>query len=218
MLSGGSVASWSVTRVADTVTVQVSSSTKSESGSSVKVVPSPLALAVCAPLVEHEMVNQPLAVLTASENVMLMFEPTATPLASASGDVTVTDGALSLQLCGGVAELRADGVATLKSAALLSVSWQPLLARKSLVIPEIVGAGPEPSKKLAPLAPVPYPTRSTIRANAAAEQGAEPPLQPRPVAPVTSATLPAPAAMAIGVASVTSAVGIGSPTAAFDAS
>ena len=43
-------------------------------------------------------------------------------------------------------------------------------------------------------------------------------LQPSVVVPVASATLPAPAAIAIGVASTTSVAGRGAPTAAFDAS
>ncbi|MGW4642454.1 hypothetical protein ACWEN6_28330 [Sphaerisporangium sp. NPDC004334] len=53
---------------------------------------------------------------------------------------------------------------------------------------ELVSAGAAaPSEKLA----VPYPTRSPSRASWSAVQGAEPPLQARPSAERTSATLPA---------------------------
>src|SRR3954454_21860325 len=56
---------------------------------------------------------------------------------------------------GGEARLRGLGTAAPKSAALLSVSVQPSFARKSDVVAPIVGAGPEPSKKFAPVVPVP---------------------------------------------------------------
>ena len=47
-----------------------------------------------------------------------------------------------------------------------------------------------------------------MRARASAPHGAEPPLQPSVAVPRTSATLPAPAAIAIGVGSTRSAPGI----------
>ncbi len=50
---------------------------------------------------------------------------------------------------GGAAVLRGLGAAAAKSELLLSVSMQPLPARKSAVVVEGVGAGPAPSKKLA---------------------------------------------------------------------
>jgi hypothetical protein len=49
--------------------------------------------------------------------------------------------------------------------------------------------------------------------SAAGEQGAEPPLQPRGVVLLTSATLPAVALMLIGVGSVTSGAGSAAPVA-----
>src|SRR5712691_108498 len=60
--------------------------------------------------------------------------------------------------------------------------------------------------------------RSTISASADGPQGVEPPLQPSEVVVRVSATLPAVAAMLIGVESITSGVGSGAPTAAVDAS
>ena len=60
--------------------------------------------------------------------------------------------------------------------------------------------------------------RSTIVARAAAEQGVELPLQPSGVVVLTRATFPPVALMLIGVESVTSGVGRGAPTAAFEAS
>src|ERR1044071_5308958 len=113
----------------------------------------------------------------------------------------------------GEAVLRAAGVPVAKSAALSFVSTQPPSLRKSARVALIVGAGPEPSKKLAPFTPVPYPTKSMICASCPALHGAEPPLQPNDTAELTRATLPAPAAMLIGVASVISAVGRADPTA-----
>ncbi len=51
-----------------------------------------------------------------------------------------------------------------------------------------------------------------MRASASAEQSVLPPLQLSDVIPVTSATLPAPAAMLIGVGSTKSGAGSGAPT------
>jgi len=110
------------------------------------------------------------------------------------------------------------GTMTVKSRLLLSVSVQPPEPRAAEEVAEIVPAGPAPSKKFAPLAPVPYPTRSTMFADWAAVQGVDPPLHPRVVAMLASATLPAPAAIWIGEASTRSAVGSGEPTAAWLAS
>src|SRR5262245_39592032 len=53
------------------------------------------------------------------------------------------------------AVLRGLGAPAVKSALLLSVSLQPPLLRESAVVALIVGAGPVPSKKFAPLVPVP---------------------------------------------------------------
>src|SRR5262245_11101996 len=107
----------------------------------------------------------------------------------------------------GDAPLRGAGATTAKSIALLSVSAQPLPRRSAAVVFEVAGAALEPSKKSA----LPYPIRSTMVASAAASHGVEPPLQPSGVVVLTSATLPAVADMAIGVASVTSGIGSDAP-------
>src|SRR5262245_8478503 len=57
--------------------------------------------------------------------------------------------------CRAVAVFRGATADAVKSAALLSVSVQPAPARKSEFVALIVGAGPVPSKKFAPLVPVP---------------------------------------------------------------
>ena len=104
--------------------------------------------------------------------------------------------------------LRGPGAAALKSVLLVSVSAQPPAARNSDVVLEGAGAT-APSKKFA----VPYPTRSMINASCAALHGVEPPLQPRVTVLLTSATFPAVALIAIGVASVVSGVGSAAPVA-----
>jgi hypothetical protein len=99
------------------------------------------------------------------------------------------------------------GDAAEKSAPFWSVSVHPLPSRNAAAVAEIVGAAAAPSKKLA----LPYPTRSTIDASAAAEHGLDPPLHPSEPLVLTRATLPAPAAIAIGVGSIRSAAGNGTP-------
>src|ERR687885_2665937 len=94
MLSGGSVASWSVTFAAKTVTVQVSEPTKSLSGSSVNVVGPPLAVAVWLPLEPHEIENQLPVTFTGSLNVIVTLLARATLPAPSAGLVLVTAGAL----------------------------------------------------------------------------------------------------------------------------
>ena len=56
------------------------------------------------------------------------------------------------------------GALAVKSAELLSVSVHPLPALNAAVVFDRVGADPEPSKKLAPLVPVPNPTKSFVPA------------------------------------------------------
>ena len=92
MLSGGSIASWSVTPLACTVTVQDSFSTKSVSGLSVNVVGPPLTVAVWLPLVTQLMSNQVPVTFTGSLKVMSTFAFTATSPAPFAGVVVVTDG------------------------------------------------------------------------------------------------------------------------------
>src|ERR687886_1525513 len=118
MLSGGSVASWSVTLAAKTVTVHVSEPTKSDSGSSVKVVGPPLTAAVWAPLELHEIENQLPVTFTGSLNVIVTLLFSATLPAPSAGLVLVTAGAWS-------PGLRGFGAPTGKSALLLSVSTVP---------------------------------------------------------------------------------------------
>src|SRR6266550_1929095 len=95
MLSGGSVASWSVTFAARTVTVHVSEPTKSASGSSVKVVGPPLAVAVWPPLELHEIENQLLVTFTGSLNVIVTLLVRATSPAPFAGLVLETVGGWS---------------------------------------------------------------------------------------------------------------------------
>ena len=76
------------------------------------------------------------------------------PLESDAGEAEPTPVG-ELQKCGADAEFRGDGAPAVKSAALLSVSVQPAFPRRSDAVAEIVGAGPEPSKKFAPDEPVP---------------------------------------------------------------
>ena len=96
IVSGGSIASWSLTRLASTVTVQLSPSTKSLSGSSVKVVGPPDTVAVCAPLVVQDIVNQLPVTLTASLKV-IVTEPFGDVLPPGVGAVLATDGAMSVR-------------------------------------------------------------------------------------------------------------------------
>src|SRR5262245_16506225 len=95
MLSGGSFASWSATRLATIVTVHSSLKPKSAVGSSVKVVGPPLTEAVCEPLLAQEIVYQLPDTLTASLNVTLTFELSGTPVAPFAGFVLLTLGAVS---------------------------------------------------------------------------------------------------------------------------
>src|SRR5919204_4288498 len=150
MLSGGSFVSWSVTFAAKTVTVQVSPWTKSVPGWGVNVVGPPLTVALWPPLVPHEIEYQLPVTSTGSLNVIEMFALTATSVAPFAGVVLATDGAVSLgQVKTGLRRVRGAGAPAVKSAPLLSVSWQPELLRKSAVVFEIVGAGAAPSKKFA---------------------------------------------------------------------
>ena len=91
-----------------------------------------------------------------------------------AGQLTVAD-----------AVLRGFGAAVVKSRALLSVSVQPFALRKPAVVLLNVGVGPEPSKQFVV---EPKPTKSTT------EVGQEPESAP---VDVTSATFPAPNAIAI---------------------
>src|SRR5437764_13492844 len=134
MLPGGSFVSRSVTFAANTVTVQLSEPTKSESGSSVKVVGPPLTLAVWPPLELHEIENQLPVTFTASLKVIVMLLPSAASPAPFAGVVLETVGAWSPLL-------RGFGAPTVKSALLLSVSTLPPPFRRAAVVLLSVAVG-----------------------------------------------------------------------------
>src|SRR5262245_21591044 len=139
-----------VTPAATTVTVQLSPWPKSTSGSSVNVVGPPLAVAVCAPLAAHEIVYQAPVTSTGWLNVIVTSAFTATSTAPDAGERVATAGATGPpHVCVGDAVVRGAGTSAAKSAPLLSVSWQPRLARSAAVVLESVGAAAAPSKKLA---------------------------------------------------------------------
>src|SRR5919201_3346829 len=150
MLSGGSVASWSVTFAAKTVTVHVSEPVKSVSGSSVNVVGPPLAVAVWPSLELHEIENQLPVTFTGSLKVIVMLLFRATSPALFAGLVLETVGAWS-------PVLRGFGAPTVKSALLLSVSTLPPPFRSAAVVLLSVAVG-SVSEQFVPL---PYPTMST---------------------------------------------------------
>src|SRR5919202_2763050 len=150
MVSGGSFVSWSLTLAAKTVTVQVSLAAKSEDGSSVKVVGPPLTVALCEPLVPQEIEYQEPLTFTGSLKVIETFAFTATSAAPFAGVVLETDGATSpWQSNVGNDRLRGFGAPAVKSAALLSVSVQPLPFRSAAVVFESAGVG-EPSDMFDP--------------------------------------------------------------------
>src|SRR5258706_504722 len=150
---GGSFASWSSTFAATTVTVHDSLGAKFASRSSVKTVGPPAVGAVCPRDTPQVIENHPTATLTGSENVTLMLESSATPLAPAIGLVAVMLGATSaVQMLKADAVLRGAGVPAAKSAPLLSVSAQPPLFRRSAVVFVRAGAA-APSSKLFAVVP-----------------------------------------------------------------
>src|SRR5688572_6664264 len=83
--SGGSLTSVSVTWAAVIVTVQLSSSARSDVGSIVHAVGPPDTAAVTVPLVVHVMSYQPSATATGSLNVTWTLEPAATFVAPFAG-------------------------------------------------------------------------------------------------------------------------------------
>ena len=189
------------------VSVQVSPPTKSVVGSREKVVGPPLTVAVFAPLTLQFSVNHGSVTLTGSLKVTVTSLFKATSVAPSAGVVLLTVGAASVTHgLRGDAVLRGFGAMAVKSAPLLSVSVQPLPLRSTAVVLLLAGAA-LPSKKFAPS----QPTRSTIWASWAAEHGVDTPLHVRPVAVLTSATLPPVALMLI--LPVASGVGRATPLA-----
>src|SRR5919204_1644960 len=134
MLSGGSLMSRSLTLAAKTVTVHVSESTKSESGSRVKVVGPPPTVAVWPSLEVQEIENQLPVTFTGSLNVIVTLLFNATSPAPFAGLVLETVGAASPLL-------RGFGVPTVKSALLLSVSTEPPPFRSAAVVLLSVAVG-----------------------------------------------------------------------------
>src|SRR5438093_12227623 len=134
MLSGGSVASWSVTFAAKIVTVHVSEPAKSASGLSVKVVGPPLTVAVWPSLEPQEIENQLPVTFTGSLNVIVMLLVKDTSPAPLAGFVLETVGAASPLF-------RGFGVPTVKSALLLSVSTVPPPFRSAAVVLLSVSVG-----------------------------------------------------------------------------
>src|SRR5919199_1051619 len=150
MVSGGSLVSWSLTFAAKTVTVQVSLDAKSAVGSSVKVVGPPLTAAVWEPLVPQEIEYQEPLTFTGSLKVIETLAFTATSVAPFAGVVLETDGATSPWNANvGNERLRGFGAPAVKSAAVLSVSVQPLPFRSAAVVFVSAGVG-EPSNMFAP--------------------------------------------------------------------
>src|SRR5918994_114811 len=146
MLSGGSIASLSVTSEARTRTVQVSLAEKSVVGLSVNAVGPPVTVAVCPALDPQEIADQLLVVSTGSLNVIVMFASRATPVAPFAGVVAATDGgASSPHVRVIVRRFRGAGAPTVKFAAFWSVSTHPPSARSAAVVFESVPVGPDPS-------------------------------------------------------------------------
>ena len=137
----------SVTWLARMVTVQVSPSAKSVWGR-LKLfggVGSAAGVTFCTPLVVQSMATVPL-IVTGSLKVTVTGASTGTLVALGVGVVPVTVGGTSApQLLVGDAVLRGVGASALKSAALLSVSVQPLPARLTELVLDGAGVGPEPS-------------------------------------------------------------------------
>src|SRR5947207_3787205 len=94
MLSGGSLASWSETLAAKTVTAHVSPVEKSVVGSRMKVTGPPETVALWPSLVPQEIEYQLPLTFTASLNVIDTFAFTATSVAPVGGVVLATDGAV----------------------------------------------------------------------------------------------------------------------------
>src|SRR5215471_9473339 len=143
-----SFAAMSETSVASTVTVQSSPRAKSTAGSSVYVVGPPLAVAVWSPLTSHEIVNQSPATVAGWLNVTVTFAPTGTSTVPPAGERSAITVGTPPHVWTGDAVFRGAGAAATKSAALLSVSWQPEPPRTAAVVLDSAGAG-APSKNSA---------------------------------------------------------------------
>jgi len=107
-----------VTLAAITVSVHVSSVTKSASGLTIQAVVPPETVTEWAPETEHESVNDALVAVTDSEKVTVMSLVRVTSPAPSAGAIVTTVGPRS-------ATARGSGALTVKSAALLFVSVAP---------------------------------------------------------------------------------------------
>src|SRR5262245_27535207 len=99
---------------------------------------------------------------TTASPVLGGFVPNVTSTSSRVAPPAGTDEGVAeptpvgeLQKCTGDAEFRGVGAPAVKSAPFWSVSTQPPFRRESDAVAEMVGAADAPSKKFAPLAPVP---------------------------------------------------------------
>src|SRR5882762_1709299 len=129
MLSGGSTRSWSETSFLLMVTVHCSAPPKSTSGLIVKVVGPPVVIAVCSPLLAHDIWIQFAETFTGSSNVTVISVLLFTPVAPLAGDTSPEVGhALTV-----VELLRGLGVLLVKLLPFWSVSLQPPRERKSAV-------------------------------------------------------------------------------------
>ncbi len=126
MVSGGSLASWSLTCAATIVTVQLSPAAKSAVGSRVKVVGPPETVAAWAPLVVHVMPNQLPATSTGSEKVMARLALIACWVAPLAGVVAETDGAWSI--------VKANTWSAVIASGGSKVSWSVTCAANTVVV------------------------------------------------------------------------------------
>src|SRR5882762_6128435 len=152
MLSGGSTRSWSETSFLLMVTVHCSAPPKSTSGLIVKVVGPPVVIAVCSPLLAHDIWIQFAETFTGSSNVTVISVLLFTPVAPLAGDTPSTTGDRSPEVGQAltvVELLRGLGVLLVKLLPFWSVSLQPPRERKSAVAFVKTGAAAVPSKQSA---------------------------------------------------------------------
>src|SRR4029079_2620918 len=141
IVSGGSIASWSATLAAVTVSEHTSPSTKFVTGSIVNVVGPPEYVAGLG-VALHLRSNHGSVTLTASLNVTVRLALTSTSVAPFTGNVETTVAAWSPLAWG-------SGTPAVKSAALSFVSVAPPPFRWTDVVFEGAAVGPVPSKQFA---------------------------------------------------------------------
>jgi hypothetical protein len=148
MKSGGSLESWSLTWLAETVTVHCALLAKLTVGFKVKLVGPPETVAVWVVL-PQVILNQLLMTVTGSLKLMVMLASTRTLEAFLPGELLETKGAISLPPPPPPPpppeEERGLGVPTVKSETLLSVSVMPSLFLSAAVVFESPPVAPHPS-------------------------------------------------------------------------